>query len=112
MHMLALLVSLCALPPAGHPLALQQSGSDTLVGTVRALDLRQGGLTVTTGVGMALRVVRLRIGTETRAAEAGAALPLSALKPGDVVRVVGGTRPDGRVAYTVERVAPAPAAAP
>lgn len=112
MHTFALLVSLYALPPAGPPLPSLQSGSDTLVGTVRALDLRQGALTVTTGVGMAIRLVRVRIGTDTRAAEAGAALPLSALKPGDVVRVIGGTRPEGRVAYSVERVAPAPAAAP
>ena len=112
MHTLALLASLYVLSPAGPPPAFPQIGPDTLVGTVRVLDLRQGALTVTTGVGMALRVVRLRITTDTRAAEAGAALQLSALKPGDVVRVVGGTRPDGPVAYTVERVAPAPAAAP
>ena len=112
MHTLALLVSLSAVSPTGLPLSLPQSGPDTLVGTVRALDVRRGALTVTTGVGMALRVVSLRITADTRAAEAGAAVPLSALRPGDVVRVVGGARPEGRVAYTVERVATAPRSVP
>ena len=95
MYTLALLVSLCAVPPAG-PLSLPQSGPDTLVGTVRTLDIRQGALSVTTGVGMALRVVRLRITAETRVPPA--------LKPGEVVRVVGGARPEGRVAYAIERL--------
>ena len=63
---------------------------------------------VTTGVGLALRVVRLQVPAETQVTGggAGAPLPFPQLQPGDVVRVSYGARAggEGYVAYTIERV--------
>jgi len=64
-------------------------------GAVRTVDVRGRALEVTTGVGMALRVVRLQV---------PAPLSLTGLRPGDLVRVSYGARPGGYVAYTIERV--------
>lgn len=79
---------------------------DSLKGAVRVVDVPGRALEVTTGVGMALRLVRLQVSADTRVTAAGAALPLAQLQPGDVVRVSYGTRPGGGgyVAYTIERV--------
>lgn len=73
-------------------------------GAVRLVDVRGRALEVTTGVGMALRVVRLQVPADTRLTAAGVALPLSQLAPGDIVRVSYGSRPTGYVAYTIDRV--------
>src|SRR5439155_724165 len=80
---------------------------DSLRGAVRTVDPRARTVAVTTGVGMALRVVQLRVPTELRVSAGGAALPLTALQPGDIVRVSFGWRPAGLVAYTIERHATA-----
>ena len=71
---------------------------------VRVVDVRGRALEVTTGVGMALRVVRLQVPADTRLTAAGVAVPLSQLAPGDIVRVSYGARPGGFVAYTIDRV--------
>lgn len=98
---LALLVAVTAAPVV---LSAQQSPHDTVVGAVRAVDTRARTLEVTTGVGLALRVVRMRVPAETPITERGGALAFPALKPGDVVRVAFGARPEGFVAYTIERL--------
>lgn len=71
---------------------------------MRLVDVRGRAFEVTTGVGLALRVVRLQVPADVRVTAAGVALPLSQLAPGDIVRVSYGGRPGGYLAYTVERV--------
>jgi hypothetical protein len=82
----------------------KQQAADTLVGTIRTLDLAKRELTVITGVGLALRIVPFVVAAETRATAEGAAIAMSELQPGDVVRVIGGRRAEGRVAYVIERL--------
>jgi len=81
---------------------------DSVRGAIRAVDVRAHTLEVTTGVGFALRVVRLQVPATVpitdRKAGQGAPLKLAELKPGDVIRVAFGGRPTGFVAYTIERV--------
>jgi hypothetical protein len=88
-------------PPPPQP-------THSVQGTVRVVDVRGRAFEVTTGVGMALRVVRLQVPADTRVTAAGTALALAGLQPGDIVRVSYGARPGGYVAYTIERVARAP----
>ncbi len=83
---------------AARPVAAtaQQAGpAHNVQGTVSAVDVRGRALEVTTGVGMALHVVRLQV---------PAPLSLAGLRPGDVVRVSYGARPGGYVAYTIQRL--------
>ncbi len=88
---------------------------DSVRGAIRAVNVRARTLEVTTGVGFALRVVRLQVpasvpitdkkggGREGRGGQ-GETIKLAALKPGDVIRASFGGRPTGFVAYTIERV--------
>jgi len=91
-------------------LAAQQPTAphDSVRGAIRAVDTRARTLEVTTGVGLALRVVRLQVPaavpiTDQNGAQS-APINLAALKPGDVIRVSFGSRPTGFVAYTIERL--------
>ena len=105
-----LLVSLfliIAAPPTVAT-AQQTAPAHNVQGTVRLVDVRGRAFEVTTGVGMALRVVRLQVPADMRLTAAGAALPLARLQPGDLVRVSYGSRPGGYVAYTIERLERAP----
>jgi len=81
---------------------------DSVRGAIRAVDTRARTLEVTTGVGLALRVVRLQVPAAVpitdRKGALGAPINLAELKPGDVIRVSFGSRPTGFVAYTIERV--------
>lgn len=80
---------------------------DSVQGAVRTVDVRTRSLEVTTGVGYALRVVRLQVPTAvpiTDRKNGRGAINLAELKPGDVVRVSFGGRQTGFVAYTIERV--------
>ncbi|OLC05621.1 MAG: hypothetical protein AUH42_07165 [Gemmatimonadetes bacterium 13_1_40CM_70_11] len=99
-----LLASAVAIRPAAAQQAAPPPPHDSLQGTVQRVDVPARALEITTGVGMALRVVRLRVAAETRLTAAGAALPLAQLRPGDIVRASFGTRPGGFVAYTIVRV--------
>jgi hypothetical protein len=93
-------------------LAAQQPAAphDSVQGAVRTVDVRARMVEVTTGVGFALRIVRMQVPAEVpitnRAARGGqpAPLKLAELKPGDVIRAQFGARPTGFVAYTIERV--------
>jgi hypothetical protein len=81
---------------------------DSVRGAIRTVDVRARTLELTTGVGFALRIVRLQVpaGVPITDREDGQhePIPLGALKPGDVIRAVFGGRPTGFVAYTIERV--------
>jgi len=91
-------------PPAAPPAAPH----DSVRGAVRAVDVRARTLEVTTGVGFALRIVRLQIpaGVPITDREDGQPelIGLDKLKRGDVIRARFGGGPTGFVAYTIERV--------
>ena len=85
---------------AGLPLAAtaqQPAPVHSAQGAVRVVDVRGRALEVTTGIGFALRVVRLQV-------PANVPVSLGQLRPGDIVRVTYGARPRGNVLYTIERL--------
>ena len=86
--------------------ASQQAPHDSVRGAVRLVDTKNRALEVTTGMGMALRIVRLQVRATVPVTTTPGRdqLALSDLKPGDVVRVTFGARPSGWVAYTIERI--------
>ena len=100
-------VALGAQQPTAPP-APPTAPHDTVRGAVRTVDLRARILEVTTGVGFALRVVKLQVPADVpitdRGRSQGTAMRLAELKPGDVVRAVFGGRQTGFVAYAIERV--------
>lgn len=91
-------------PPAARPAAPH----DSVRGAVSAVDVRARTLDVTTGVGFAIRIVRLQVPSDVPITDRGrgqrASMNLAELKPGDVVRAVFGGRQTGLVAYTIERM--------
>jgi len=101
------LVVLIAAAAATPNLGAQQTPlpHDTVRGAVRIVDPRTRTLEVVTGVGYALRVVRLDVPTDVPITAAGVAtLTLGDLKPGDVVAVSFGSRTGKSLAYSVQRV--------
>ena len=82
--------------------------SATLTATVQSVDAPARTLQVVTGVGYALRVVKLswKEAPTMKAAAAGAGM--SQLKPGDLVRVEYAKAPEGNVVKTIELL-PSPA---
>lgn len=101
-------LALAAQQPTAPPAARPTAPHDSVRGAVRAVDLQARTLEVTTGVGYALRIVRLQVPADLPITnrESGQRQPmqLAELKPGDVIRASYGVRPTGFVAYTIERV--------
>jgi hypothetical protein len=91
-------------PPPARPLAPH----DSVRGTVSAVNLRDHTLDVTTGVGFALRLVRLQVPPDVPITDRESAQPepmrLAELKPGDIVRATFGGRQTAVVAYAIERI--------
>jgi hypothetical protein len=108
MHRVTLISAVLLAAPLALPAQQPTVPHDSVQGAVRAVDVRARSLEVTTGVGFALRVVRLQVPPSVPITnrEGGQREPikLSELKPGDVIRAVFGGRPTGFVAYTIERV--------
>ena len=81
---------------------------DSVRGSIRTVDVRTRTLEVTTGVGFALRVVRLQVPADVpitnKERGQGEPIRLSELRPGDIIRAVFGGRATGFVAYTIERL--------
>lgn len=100
-------LALGAQQPTAPP-ARPAAPHDSLRGAVRAVDMRARTLEVTTGVGFALRVVKLQVPPDVPITdrEGGQRDPmrLAELKPGDIVRATFGGRTQGLVAYLIERV--------
>ena len=93
------------------PAPATTSPHDSVHGAIHAVDVGARTLDVKTGVGFALRIVRLQVPVDvpiTDRADGGGAQParigLNALKPGDVIRATFGSRPTGLVAYVIQRV--------
>ena len=108
MHRVALLSLASLVVPV--VLVAQQATAphDSVQGAVRTVDVRTRSLEVMTGVGFALRVVRLQVPavvpiTDQKGVQS-ATISLAELKPGDVIRVSFGSRPTGFVAYNIARV--------
>jgi len=104
------LASVCIIAAFPHAATAQQASQPThnVQGAVRVVDVRGRALEVTTGVGMALRVVRVLVPADVRVVSAGAPLLFARLQAGDLVRVAYGSRPGGYIAYTIERLERAP----
>jgi hypothetical protein len=108
MPRVSLMLVLCLVAPL--TVAAQQAPAphDSVQGAIRAVDVRTRSVEVTTGVGFALRIVRISVPAGVPITDRQDAQPkligLAALKPGDVVRAVFGGKPTGFVAYTIERV--------
>jgi len=83
---------------AGQP----QSAARTVRGTVHAVEPRAGSVEVVTGVGMALRVVRLQAMATTRIMRGGAGVVLTELRRGDFVRAECRWTDKGLVADRIE----------
>jgi hypothetical protein len=101
--------ALAAQRPTAPPAARPTTPHDSVRGAIHAVDVRARTLDVTTGVGYALRVVRLQVPpsvpiTDKKGGSHGETIKLAELKPGDVIRAAFGGRPTGFVAYTIERV--------
>jgi hypothetical protein len=118
MHRITLLlISLLAVPfslanaqqrTTPQPQTPASTPHDTVRGAVRAIDVRTRTVEVSTGVGYALRVVRLQVPASVpitdRAGGENTPLKLAELKLGDVVRASFGGQAAPFVAYTIERV--------
>ena len=98
------LAALIAATFASPSLRAQQQPHDSVRGAVRMVDVRARTLEVVTGVGYALRVVRLEVPQNVSITASGmATLTLSDLQPGDIVAAsFGGTV--NFVAYSIRRV--------
>src|SRR2546423_8564425 len=91
-------------PPASRPIAPH----DSVRGAVSAVDLKARTLDVTTGVGFALRIVRLQVPADVPITdrEGGQREPmrLAELKPGVIAPPTFGGSQTGLVAYRLDRV--------
>ena len=98
------LAALIAATFASPSLRAQPRPHDSVRGAVRLVDVRARTLDVVTGVGYALRVVRLEVPQNVSITASGmATLTLSDLQPGDIVAAsFGGTV--NFVAYSIRRV--------
>ena len=102
-------LALAAQQPTAPPTAQPTAPHDSVHGAISAVNVRARTLEVTTGVGFALRVVRLQVPasvpiTDRKGGSQGQPIKLAELKPGDVIRAAFGGRATGFVAYTIERV--------
>jgi len=93
-------------PPAPTPAAL--AASATLTATVRSVDAQARTMEVVTGVGYALRVVKLSWTAAPTVKAAAAGAEMTQIKRGDLVRVEYVRAPGGNVVKTIE-VLPRPA---
>ena len=99
----ALLAVLMSLSPPTVA-ASQATQGDTVVAAVQRVNHRARTIDLTSGVGLALRIVRLQVPPETPITAGGEALRFDLIVPGDVLRVSFGARQTGYVAYTIERI--------
>jgi hypothetical protein len=91
--------------------APQPAAAYTYQGTVHSVQPKTGTLELITGVGLALRLVQMRVPTGLRvagAAAGAASMGVRGVKPGDVVRVVYHRAGGSLVADKVEKLEPTP----
>jgi hypothetical protein len=84
----AVVILCCTYPGfAQPPSPAAGSGGPALTATVRSVDARARTLELVTGVGHALRVVKLAFDERTEVKSAAGTASLAQLKPGDLIRV-------------------------
>jgi hypothetical protein len=88
--------------PSPVPSSPAPGSAATLTATVRSYDARTRTLEVITGVGLALRVVKIACPEGTPVRAEAAAASIARLKPGDIVRVEYARAPEGNVAKSIE----------
>jgi hypothetical protein len=109
---LAALIFLLAIGVFRAAPSVAQSGQPTgetpktLTATVRDVDTGAHTLKVVTGVGHALRIVKLQLSTECEIKVTGAQAQLADLKPGDIVRIRYRETDEADVAESIETVKP------
>lgn len=97
-----------AAPPSPAATPASTVPSATLTATVQSIDMQARTLQVVTGVGHALRVVKVSWKEVPTVKAAAAGAGLSQLKPGDLVRIEYAKAPEGNVARAIELL-PSPA---
>lgn len=85
--------------PKDHGKGFEAAG---LTATVRAVDAKAGTLDVITGVGLALRMMRIWVDPASQIKVKGAAAQLADLKPGDIVRIGYRKTADRNIAEMIE----------
>lgn len=99
-----------AATPAATPAPAATASPATLTATVQSVDAQARTLQLVTGVGHALRVVKLSWEATPPTVKAAAGAGMAQLKAGDLVRVEYAKGPEGNVVRTIE-VLPSPAPA-
>lgn len=97
-----------AAPPSPAATPAAAGPSVTLTATVQSIDAQARTLQVVTGVGYALRVVKISWKEAPTVKAAAAGTGMAQLKPGDLVRVEYTKAPEGNVVKTIELL-PSPA---
>ena len=97
-----------AAPPSPAATPAAAGPSVTLTATVQSIDAQARTLQVVTGVGYALRVVRISWKEAPTVKAAAAGTGMAQLKPGDLVRVEYAKASEGNVVKTIELL-PSPA---
>lgn len=96
----AALTAILLLPAA--TLSAQRELPYSYQGTVHTVKVQKGSLAIITGVGLALRIVRMRTLPTTLIASEGGTISLGDLAPGDVVRADCRLTDAGLVADRIE----------
>ena len=78
----------------------------TATGTVLSVDVKSSRLEVITGVGLALRVLKMNCGEQTEIRSRGKGIGLDSLKRGDLVRVSCRPSREGNLAIAIELLPP------
>ena len=100
--MVAALITFKALGAAPASDSTPAASPERLTATVNAVDSRAGTIDLLTGVGHALRIVRIHVPRRLEMRDVHGAAPLSGLTPGSIVYVEYQRTRDGMVASTVE----------
>ena len=91
-----------AAPPSPAATPAAAGPSVTLTATVQSIDAQARTLQVVTGVGYALRVVKISWKEAPTVKAAAAGTGMAQLKPGDLVRVEYAKASEGNVVKTIE----------
>jgi len=100
--MVTALIAFKALGAAPAPDSAPAAPSERLTATVMAVDSRGGTIDLLTGVGHALRIVRIRVPRRLEMRDVHGAVPMTALTPGSIVYVEYQLTPAGMMASTLE----------
>src|ERR1043166_2043845 len=104
--LLPLLATSAHAPQAQARSGLQQPATYTYQGTVHAVRADSGSIDLITGVGFALRMVHMNIGSDTKFEAPNGKLALNDLRPGDVLTAVCHRTEKGLMADRIRKIVP------